>query len=425
MSMNKNYFDLTVKTDLSELTISVVDLFSCSIRDNEGIVYDGFVLAKSKTGSKLTICEVMITKSKTDSKYQARPVFKKLKEDYSETQLTAGKTNVRVPFLSGQDGYREFWGMVKFFIGWKDIIDTGDFNDRYRIVKSEEYLDFLKQKDKPEKIEELGKIISALDTDTFNQVLNSKITDKDIVLLGFRKNQLEIFRKLLEENYLSEYKNKVLGDEKMKDEKAWQEFFEKNEWIFGYGLDYRYMNIFDREMSVGDGGTQDQDKPNVDFMNTFSDFTVLVELKLPNTELFQNSSNRAGAWRLSNSLLEGFSQVLEQKAEWQIKSNSGTHRSNDGSQELVKKTRDPKTILIVGNKLIQIDAVQNLRERDLKQDTFELFRRDSRNIEILTYDELYERAYYVVNQETTSKESYMEDSNQNLEEEVNPENIPF
>jgi len=36
----------------------------------------------------------------------------------------------------------------------------------------------------------------------------------------------------------------------------------------------------------------------------------------------------------------------------------------------------------------------------IKAKTFELYRRNSRNIEILTYSELYERAYYIVNQKT-------------------------
>ena len=31
----------------------------------------------------------------------------------------------------------------------------------------------------------------------------------------------------------------------------------------------------------------------------------------------------------------------------------------------------------------------------IKKKTFELFRRDSRNIEIITYDELYERAKFI------------------------------
>jgi hypothetical protein len=38
------------------------------------------------------------------------------------------------------------------------------------------------------------------------------------------------------------------------------------------------------------------------------------------------------------------------------------------------------------------------REKEMKLQTFELFRRDSRNVEILTYSELYDRADFIVNQ---------------------------
>jgi hypothetical protein len=53
--------------------------------------------------------------------------------------------------------------------------------------------------------------------------------------------------------------------------------------------------------------------------------------------------------------------------------------------------------LLIGSKKDQIYSIGNIGEQQLKLDTFELFRRNSRNIEILTYDELYERADYIVN----------------------------
>jgi hypothetical protein len=40
------------------------------------------------------------------------------------------------------------------------------------------------------------------DVNLIEQVLKNNVTDRDIVALGYRKNQLEIFRKLLEEGYL-------------------------------------------------------------------------------------------------------------------------------------------------------------------------------------------------------------------------------
>jgi len=39
----------------------------------------------------------------------------------------------------------------------------------------------------------------------------------------------------------------------------------------------------------------------------------------------------------------------------------------------------------------------NDKEKLIKEKTFELFRRDSRNVEIITFDELYERANHIVN----------------------------
>ena len=52
-------------------------------------------------------------------------------------------------------------------------------------------------------------------------------------------------------------------------------------------------------------------------------------------------------------------------------------------------------ILIIGH-WDELRLSSNDRERDAKQRTLELFRRDSRNIEIVTYDELFDRAKFIV-----------------------------
>jgi len=48
----------------------------------------------------------------------------------------------------------------------------------------------------------------------------------------------------------------------------------------------------------------------------------------------------------------------------------------------------------------QLEASKNELESEIKKKTFELFRNDSRNTEILTYDELYDRARYIVEGES-------------------------
>jgi len=85
--------------------------------------------------------------------------------------------------------------------------------------------------------------------------------------------------------------------------------------------------------------------------------------------------------------------MLAQKAYWEKKSVQDNYA---GEGELIsQKTVDPKCILIIGSRE---KITGNAREQDMKFRTFVMFRRDSRNIENITYDELYERAYYIVNQ---------------------------
>jgi hypothetical protein len=110
--------------------------------------------------------------------------------------------------------------------------------------------------------------------------------------------------------------------------------------------------------------------------------------------LFQRGTNRANSWQLSTDLIGAVSQVLEQKASWQVKSETGAtvNFAHDGTL-IRQRTADPKCILIIGG-----DGAFNGSEkmRAIKLRTFELFRRDSRNVEIVTYDELFARANFIV-----------------------------
>jgi hypothetical protein len=220
------------------------------------------------------------------------------------------------------------------------------------------------------------------------------ITSTDIVNIGYRKKQLEIFEKLLNDPaYLEVYRTEnSIKDTRV--EIAWQHFFQNNDWIFGYGLDYRFLEVIQKEAKVASPDVGGQDGVTGDFLLGCSKFTVLVELKKPDTQLFGKDKNRANSWTLSDDLIYGVSQILEQKASWQVfsETNSSSNFDDEG-QPIKQKTFDPKSILIIGNSK-QFEG--ELKEQQIKAKTFELFRRDSRNIEIVTYDELYERAKFIV-----------------------------
>lgn len=176
-------------------------------------------------------------------------------------------------------------------------------------------------------------------------------------------------------------------------ESDWQDFFEREQWVFGYGLDYRIMRQFDREMVVGiGGGTDNRNKPIVDFLGTFTDYTVLVEIKRPDTRIFKNSKGgRAGTWEFSVEFTGAVSQIIQQKAEWLSFARSGDHWSKDG-QKLAARTRNAKSVLVIGS---LNEFAGDGRDANIMRDTFELFRRENRTIDILTFDELLERARFI------------------------------
>ncbi|MBF0275926.1 MAG: DUF4263 domain-containing protein, partial [Nitrospinae bacterium] len=125
------------------------------------------------------------------------------------------------------------------------------------------------------------------------------------------------------------------------------------------------------------------------------------------TPLFGSIKERSNSWRLSNDVVHSTSQILEQKASGLIKLDKQQYDSSGNL--IVQKAYDSKVILIMGH-WKQLKESSNDLEAEIKKKTFELFRNDSRNIEILTYDELYDRARYIVEGEN---------------QEVRSEGIPF
>ncbi len=283
---------------------------------------------------------------------------------------------------------------LKCFLDFLNSIDLKGVSER-RISLADDILD----DDTKKKIETLlsgddgGELVGDL-------LRKGLITNQDLVNTGYRKLQLEQFRKLLHENHLEEYKI-IIENPTTKDETAWQHFFKSNEWIFGYGLDYRFQGILQKEFHASDTSAAGKDGVISDYLLGDKRFTTFVELKLPTTNLFGPSKNRSHAWALSNKLIDAYSQILEQKASGQIKIETTKELLDDFNHEITQRSFDSRTILIIGS-WDEISADPPGIKRT-KEKTFELFRRDSRNIDIITYDELYERASFIVKNENNHK----------------------
>lgn len=336
-------------------------------------------------------------------------IFKVIHEDSDGFQIgLAPRTMLKVVYIRETDDI-DGLEIIKLIDGVeKQKVLLSNFNfDQLRA-----FLSFINEIDLKGITEKRIKLISdeELDTETIKKVktLLSKeggeevvislidsgiISSKDIVNTSFRKRGLQIFKLLFsQEDYWKAYatENKISDS---KEESTWQYFFKKNEWIFGYGLDYRYQKILQKEPHLSGSNIDGGGDVIGDFLLGDKMFTTFVEIKKPSTPIFANSQNRSGSWTLSTHLMNAVSQILEQKASGLIKLEKGSLFDSAGYL-ITHKACDSKVILIIGN-WNELDSCTD-QEKEIKKRTFELFRRDSRNIEILTFDELYERAKFIV-----------------------------
>lgn len=173
-------------------------------------------------------------------------------------------------------------------------------------------------------------------------------------------------------------------------EKYWQNFFVKHTWIFGYGLNYAFLHLTRaqpnfRGASLDGKGTQRGDY----LMHTAgSNFTVIVEIKTPATSLLQGEYRNEGEhaiWNMGKELVGGICQVQSYCRNWEREAQDATKNRQLIVDQI--ETITPKGILIVGN----TDELEILS----KKESFELFRRNLKTPEIITFNELLARAKYL------------------------------
>lgn len=228
------------------------------------------------------------------------------------------------------------------------------------------------------------------------------ITSTDIVNVGYRKEQLQVFHDLLFvdgtiETYRLENSIKARGDEIV-----WQLFFEKNPWIFGYGLNYFFNTPLEGEkleQVVSGYDISDFGKRADALLKTGGVISsmCLVEIKTSKTDLLADEY-RTGCWKISNDLGGGIvqSQITVQKTLENVRMSPRLQvldASGAPTGEIVFSYK-PKSVLVIGN-LSEFVKSDGAIEQN-KFACFELFRRDLLNPEVITFDELYARAKMIV-----------------------------
>lgn len=171
-------------------------------------------------------------------------------------------------------------------------------------------------------------------------------------------------------------------------EKFWQQFLSQNDWIFGFCLSYIFTTMVDREVYVGGTNVNGCNGELCDFMAMSegnAKFTSLVEIKRPDTPLLSSRPTRGTTYGVSKELTDAVAQVQTYCHTW---GTNNTRESFNFQTRNNSVTVLPQGILVIGN-TSELDNEDKIR-------SFELFRRNLQNPEIITYDELLARAKFVV-----------------------------
>jgi hypothetical protein len=159
-------------------------------------------------------------------------------------------------------------------------------------------------------------------------------------------------------------------------ESRWQELFNDNPFILNLAFGYPIIKI-QEQAHVGGRKISGSGDKITDFLvkNGISNNAALFEIKTPAADLLQKKPYRDGVFTPSSELTGAINQMLDQKNKFQreiavIKDNSRNYNLESYAVH---------GVLVIGITPTEIDM----------QKSFELFRGNSKDISIITFDELY------------------------------------
>ncbi len=229
----------------------------------------------------------------------------------------------------------------------------------------------------------------------------SEISEKDFSLLLDRKSKLHYFSKLLSDPNFFDQERKKDGLD-LKKEKLWQNFFENNPWIFGYGLQLVSCEGLDDkklEQTVVGNDIIDGAGKRIDALlktkGLISKF-LFCEIKTHLPNLLMEPYGRPGVFVPAKELRGAVAQIQKtiHKLTLKVQENyvrpENANGTPSGEEILFVK---PRGVVIIG---MLNDFMTNTGVNYEMLSSFEIYRQQVAGIEIITYDELYERAKFIV-----------------------------
>jgi hypothetical protein len=339
-----------------------------------------------------TLCDVILIKKEVG--YSPRIKFWKKDKTKTNTQTLdlelpdndAARTIKAL--VDTSEAYKNFWVLIDFLQNFKGIELPPN---QFRVVSA----------DSAQLAEQLKDTDRATVLEAVRTVLGSSLTQADIHLITNRKAQLDYFGRLLADDVFFEQERVKLGRDGK--EALWEHFFEQNPWIFGYGLNLISCRSFDdgklERYTTGGSLFHGAAKRSDAVLRSrgYVSSLLFCEIKTHATPLLESKPYREpDVYQASKELTGAVSQVQKtaNKAVRGIENYIEKHTEKDGTPtDIEYSTVRPKEVVVIGD-MHQFE--QNGQVNRERFSSFEFYRRGITDVEIITFDELYERASFIV-----------------------------
>ncbi|MFJ2028616.1 Shedu immune nuclease family protein [Streptosporangium sp. NPDC087985] len=170
------------------------------------------------------------------------------------------------------------------------------------------------------------------------------------------------------------------------DEPYWHNLLKGNNWVLSQ-VYAQPIIIIDDQVYVGGKGIDNRDGNVADFLygNRLTEDVALIEIKTPKTDLLSSQKYRNNTWSPSSELSGASQQILVNKRSL-VEEYRCLAKEDDPTPI---KAFNPRALLIVGNAKRELDLASKRR-------CFELYRRNLRDIDIVTFDELHSKARQLI-----------------------------
>lgn len=161
-------------------------------------------------------------------------------------------------------------------------------------------------------------------------------------------------------------------------EGRWQDFFHENPFILNMAFGYPVIKVRD-QASVGGRKLSGDGEKITDFLvkNSLTNNTAIFEIKTPQTAILNKTPFRDGVFTPSADLSGSINQALDQKYQFQKQ----IAQIKDNTRLYDIESYAVHCCLVIGR----------APDGDDRKKSFELFRRNSKDVEIVTFDELLEK----------------------------------